>query len=513
MRLNSVLLLEPFHVPPGMRKTNPKQLINKRAPFPVDYMTYAAGLIYVKTRFMATRFHSIPLGLAQISAILKREGVNTSHEPFILDAIKRSLEDSEIESRIRAHNYDQVWMSVGSQDEAGECIRYARIVKSINNTTPILVGGIFPTFYPAWFLNQSDVDMVARGPAEEIVCHYVTRHEAVHLDIPGLCYKTHEGAYRISEPAPAPDQSRLPPMDLEGLLVNQYMKDNPFANILTSRGCPFSCPFCSHTSFWGTTVQYRNLENVRDELRTLERHGCKAGFIIDSAFTLNQKHVQQFIDVYQQEGITIRLAFQTRADHFDPGMAKLCAAIKPAQVWFGGESGCPEILSRLPGKGQQGGRKHLDDMKAAVVNARAAGIMSGATFIIGLPGESDATVTTTKNFIIDLLCLGMDIADVRNLQLFPGTDFYDNINAWGLELEEGKIRLEKGDWKEVVSHRTEFMTSLQIMNATRDVQSAIMQFYRATPDYRRVMRVLNIIQFMARHERIANGLARLKNRA
>lgn len=506
-------MLEPFHVPTNMESFDAKHLINKNAVFPVDFMTYLAGIMYVKADFLATKFHSVPLGLAQISAILKKCGVNTFHEPFILDAIKRPLTDSEIEKRIRSYDYDAVWMSVGSQDEARECIRYARIVKSINNSIPVMLGGIFPTFYPEWFLRHSDIDTIIRGPAEDAVREYIRENGASLGNIPGFCFKDGNEIHVASAPAPPPDQTKLPAMDLEGLHLDAYMKDNPFANLLTSRGCPYSCPFCSHTAYWGKSVQYRKLENVKKEMRAFQDYGCKIGYIVDSAFTLSEKHVQKFVDVFNQEKITIKFAFETRADHFNGSMANLCSKFKPALVWFGGESGSLEILSRLPGKETNGGRDHLLNMRTATKNAKNANITSGSSWVIGLPGETTKTVEDTRQFILELLKTGMDIADVRNLQIFPGTDYYDHAERWGLYIDGGSIRLDKGHWQESVSHHTTTMTGDQIKAATKSIQLAILQYYRTTPDYHRIMRVINAVQFMARHKLVAKTISRMANRS
>ncbi|HME55331.1 MAG TPA: radical SAM protein [Candidatus Lokiarchaeia archaeon] len=512
MNIHDILLLEPFHVPANMKNYDAKHLINKNASFPVDYMTYLAGIMYIKAGILATKFHSVPLGLAQISAILKERGINTSHEPFILDALKRPLSDSEIENRIRSHDYDQVWMSVGSQDEAKEAIRYAGIVKSIDAETLVMLGGIFPTFYPEWFLRQPAIDLIIRGPAEDAVRQYVMNGDAARACVPGLCHKHKNEIFIAPIPETPPDQAKLPAMDLEGMNIEAYMKDNPFANLLTSRGCPFSCPFCSHTAYWGKAVQYRNMENVRKELRMFQDHGCKTGYIVDSAFTLNEKHVQRFVDVFKQEKITIKFAFETRADHFNNSMAKLCASFKPALVWFGGESGALEILSRLPGKQGGGGRDHLRDMKAAVKNANDANIISGSSWIIGLPGETNKTIEETKRFILELFKAGMDIADVRNLQIFPGTDYYDNAVKWGLFIDGGTIRLEKGPWQETVSHHTSDMSGNQIKAATKAIQSEILEFYKSKPDHRRILRAITAVQFMARHPSIARTLIRAANK-
>jgi hypothetical protein len=72
-----------------------------------------------------------------------------------------------------------------------------------------------------------------------------------------------------------------------------------------------------------------------------------------------------------------------------------------------------------------GCKKHLDDLWAGVANAKAAGIMSGTSWVLGLPGETIGAVAETERFILELIGLGLDVADVWKLQIFPGTEYYE----------------------------------------------------------------------------------------
>ena len=505
-QFRKALLLEPFHLPDDFEQSGVEKKEHNKKSNSLDFMTYSCALLYVKEGILPTKFHSVPLGLAQISAILKEEGIKTEHEPFILDAIQRHIPNQELEARISSHEYDEVWMSVGSQDEALECIRYAKVVKSIDQDTPVMLGGIFPTFYPDWFLEHQEIDMLIRGAAEDLVRSYA-RNKLSARKQPGFCYK-HSGQPRISPtPSPMPDQSRLPPMDLEGMHVDDYMADNPFCNVLTSRGCPFGCPFCSHTSFWGKQVQYRNMDNIKQELKIFNDYGCTTGYIVDSAFTLNKKHVEKFVQAYKDEGITIRLAFETRADHFDLEMAMLCKRFNPLLVWFGGESGAKSILERMPGKSAT---KHLDDMRNATRNATRVGINAGSSWVIGLPGETWETVEETRKFLVKLSELGMDIIDVRNLQLFPGTDYFDKASEWGITIETD-MRLWKGNWRTAITHGTEAMTSTEIKQGTSLIQNAVLQSCENKPEFNQVLKVVKAFRFSQKHPTIAKILTGISN--
>jgi hypothetical protein len=83
-------------------------------------------------------------------------------------------------------------------------------------------------------------------------------------------------------------------------------------------------------------------------------------------------------------------------------------------------------------------------------------------------------VDETLHFLVELSELGMDIIDVRNLQLFPGTDYFDNASEWGINIETD-MRFWKGNWRTAITHGTEAMTSADIKQATSQIQKAVLQ--------------------------------------
>ncbi|MFX1394119.1 MAG: hypothetical protein ACFFAH_11140, partial [Promethearchaeota archaeon] len=112
MKIKEILLLEPCNTP--FELLTKEQNIKKSSKKAL--LTYAVGLVFRKFKIKISSLHSIPLGLAQISAIVKEEGISTEHIPFILTSTKRYIEDHEIEKKISSCNYDTVWMTVGSPE-------------------------------------------------------------------------------------------------------------------------------------------------------------------------------------------------------------------------------------------------------------------------------------------------------------------------------------------------------------------------------------------------------------
>ncbi|MFX1258804.1 MAG: B12-binding domain-containing radical SAM protein [Promethearchaeota archaeon] len=471
--IKNLLLLEPLNTPQEILTKDQGDFKDEKR---WKLFAYFAGLVRKKFKISLTSLHSIPLGLAQISSIVKEDGVSTAHIPFILDSIKRYLPDKEIEAKISKFDYDEVWLSVGSPEAAHEVLRYAKIVKKINSDTPIMVGGVLPSMYPDFFLKNEEIDCLIRGPAEVAVKQYVKN--SIKNSIQGFCYKT-DGKMNIAPMyAIEPDLSKIPPYDFEGLFIEDYIKDNYFCNLQASRGCSFNCPFCTHPKFWGLTPKYRPLDHIKKEMRMVEDYGCKAGYFIDSTFTLNKNWLSKFVDAFNDEGITIKFSVQTRADMFTVEAAKLLGQTEIKLVWFGGESGSPKILKRLRGKDSDGGREHIKSLNKALKIAKEYNFLCGSSWMIGLPGEDKNTIQESRKVIFDLTKAGMDICDIRILQIFPGTDYWEDPQKWGLKIpQKENITSINTPWYKYAGHETEELTSEEIIAEANHIRDDLLDFY------------------------------------
>lgn len=479
MNLREVLLLEPYTAPTNITTKSQECASSKSVNLLYSHMV---RLIYKKHKIVLPAVYSVPLGLAQLSSVLKKEGISTHHIPFLLDELNKHLTEEEIEKRISSFDYDSVWLSVGSPPAVEEVLRFAQIIKTINSDTPIMVGGVLPSMYPDFFLSKAEIDFLIRGPGEVAVRQYVKDPtESNYKDIQGFCYKNN-GSVKISPQfAVKPDLTKLPPSDLEGLNIDDYMKSNKFGNVQTARGCPYNCPYCFHSKYWGLEVDYKPIKNIKQELKTFEEHGCEVIFLTDSTFTLHKKAVQSFVDMYEQEKLSMRFILQTRADQFSQEDAQLINKLKPVFLFLGGESGSREVLKNLRGKDADKGRQHVKTLFKALEYAKKYDLICASSWIIGLPGESEETVKQTGKVLYDLTKAGMDCADIRILQIYPGSDYYNSPEKWGLKINK-RFSIEDrnfGNWGkfEYCSHSTEHMTGEEIMKAAENVRLELLKLY------------------------------------
>lgn len=426
----SVLLLEP-HVPGGELHggSDPAALAGATRE-----MMKGRGVI-------PSVMHGPPLGLAMLAAVLRQRGYEVIHEPLFFEPGPGRASDASIEHRLGRLDFDVAGLSVGSQVDAAEAARHAALIDRVQPGTPVVAGGSFPTFDPEALLGCGDIDVVIRGRGEAAlpaVLDALLDHRGI-ASIPGACTR---GAVSPTLAIEIPSWY-LPPADFDAVEAPAYLKRNPHAFVQASRGCPFACPFCMHSPFWGTDVDPRPVGNIEHELRYLNDHGCLTAHFVDPTFTMDATHVRRIVEMLRGMDNQVMLGFETRADAISKTMLEEARRAGLATCWLGAESGSPRVLAHLSGKHHGNGRKHLDDLEAATTMLADAGLVAASTWIVGLPGESASTIDETLAFMQRLVARGMNALDVRGLALIPGTPYHDDPGSHGLDA--GPVACGTGD--------------------------------------------------------------------
>jgi radical SAM superfamily enzyme YgiQ (UPF0313 family) len=187
--------------------------------------------------------------------------------------------------------------------------------------------------------------------------------------------------------------------------------------IMTQRGCPFACNFCSRP--YGRKLRARSVPHVIAEIkRNIEQFGCAATDFYDETFTVRKDHVAGLCKAIIAEGIDRKVRFwaYVHANTIDPETARLMKAANFTEVGFGVESGNPEIMRRMKkGVGP-------DDVLRAARVLRKAKLRFAAYFIIGHPGETRSTVRDTIRLAArvnpDSVAIGLMVP-------YPGTRIWE----------------------------------------------------------------------------------------
>ena len=201
------------------------------------------------------------------------------------------------------------------------------------------------------------------------------------------------------------------------------MIKGPFTFIVTSRGCPAGCTYCiKHVSYQFTT-RVRSPESIMEELWVLKNLGMNNIHMYADLFTVNRDQVMGLCKLMVEENIEIKWTCNSRVDYVDEEMLRMMSKAGCWLISWGIESGNESIL-RHARKGA-----YPDKAEKALTWARKAGIKNWGYFIIGLPGETEATIRDTIDFSKKL---PLDIALFHVAAPYPGTPFFFEVvkNNW-----------------------------------------------------------------------------------
>lgn len=175
----------------------------------------------------------------------------------------------------------------------------------------------------------------------------------------------------------------------------------PSAAIMASRGCPFNCVFCNTPVFWGKQVRYRNSVSVVDEIELLHRdYGINEIFFQDDTFNLNHEWAfaifNEIIKRKLNKEMLFKMACRVNEKLLTKEFLDMACRAGAWNIFYGIESGSQAMLDRMK-KGIT-----VDEIKRAIRMTKEAGISSQCSFIVGMPGESIATLQETKQLLVNM---------------------------------------------------------------------------------------------------------------
>ena len=291
---------------------------------------------------------------------------------------------------------------------------YARIAKSFG--LPVIIGGIHISYLPQCLTKDMDVGCIGEGEETFLeLMRYYLEHGDFNPhglgEIKGIVY------YCKDELVKTPDRPFLRPLDMVPHPKRSLKGYQHTDTILTARGCPYRCVFCSTSRFWDK-VRYASPEYVMEEIQELIENGTKIIKIYDDLFTFNKKRLKQIVDAIILNGFHRRVSFTCwcRADTVDPELVETIKSMNIVSVEMGLESGCERTMKYLKGNGI------IAKNWRAIELLKDAGIQANASFIIGVPDETEEEILQTYNFINKSR---LDTVTVNTLTPFPGTPVWD----------------------------------------------------------------------------------------
>ncbi len=363
-----------------------------------------------------------PLGLAYIAAVLRENG----HFVKIIDLnVQENLWKT-----VKERKWDIVGLS-GDTSRYQISMKIAEQIKKHFGYT-IFTGGPHVTFFEKETLNTGFVDYIIRGEGEYITLDLVNALEngLPPENVRGITFKRGE---RIIKTLRAPiirdlDSLPYPARDLlpmEKYKITRFF-GRPITSILTSRGCPFNCYFCSSSQFSNLIWRTRSPEKIVDEIEYVyNTFGYNAFAFVDDNFTLNPKRVIEIAKDIVKRGLDIYWWAFSRVDELigHEDMVEWMAKSGCKMVFLGIESVSEEVLKEY-NKGIT-----ANDSIRAVRLLNRYGITVWGSFIIGALDETKEMILNTIRFA--------KLLDPKNVQFsiltpFPGTRLYEDAERMGI---------------------------------------------------------------------------------
>jgi len=371
-----------------------------------------------------------------------------AEEPYrevsLTDQISRfGLGYDQIIDRIRSYNPDLVGLSCIFSNQWPTVSELAKRLKAEDPELIIAASGAHPTFLSELCMRDAPIDFIIRGEGDATFVELLDRlrHERPVYDVDGLVFRDGEDTRVNPKESHIEDLDRLPFPAHDLLDPERYFKIAlPMSYsllsprnmpIITSRGCPCRCTFCSSTNLWGKRYRTRSAENVLAEMDWLvERFGVEELKIQDDNLTVDRNRAGKIFQAMIERPYHLNwntpngIAVWT----LDQEMLTLMKRSGCYEITMAIESGNQEVLSNLIGKPLK-----LDKARQVNKIARKLGIVRIAYFIIGFPGE-------TKQQIMDTVKFGRELQLEWNGMFIynplPGSQLFEECLERGLIKED-----------------------------------------------------------------------------
>jgi radical SAM superfamily enzyme YgiQ (UPF0313 family) len=332
--------------------------------------------------------------------------------------------------KIQSGNFDVIGFSSMTATYERAC-RFAHIIKQFYPRIKTVIGGVHISTLP---LSKRDCfDHVVLGEGELQLLDVIEKRNV-------------NGPWRM-------DLDDYPPLDYS-LIDHSYFKPqylnvwetNAVAgHVITSRGCPYSCIFCSSTNYW-KRVTYFPVDWVVRDIEEQFLWGAEIISIWDDLFAINRRRLQEIGVKLKEHGLAGRIRFvcQAKTNVFDDRIAEALCQMNVKMVNFGFESGSERILKKL-----KCGTATVKDHERALKTCKKHGLRVLGSFIMGTPTETYREKLASVRLMYKAARYGADCLWYTALTPYPGTPIWDQAERNGevssdmnfnlIQLSAGKV--------------------------------------------------------------------------
>jgi radical SAM superfamily enzyme YgiQ (UPF0313 family) len=375
----------------------------------------------------------IPYGLATMANVLRGKGFDV--EIYDVNALRPGR--NELLETLRGKSWNLVGLS-GLVTTYGFQKWLIPHLKTMNPGAPVISGGGLATSSSEILFQHTPLDIAVIGEGEKTVLEIsraLDRGDPLQA-VSGIRFRENGRLVTTSQRNPIEDLDTVPFPAWDLLPMEIYLA-NPIwgevagnssgfrrdlritrsMNVISSRGCPFSCNYCYHL-FGRSSYRFRSAQNVAEEVETLvDRYGVDFIGFVDDNMMASEKRLLRFCDLMEKKCLPVTWGCHGRVTSARPEILKRMAETGCVWIGYGIESGSQTILDAMNKKAR------VAQAKEAIRNTRKAGIYPNTTFIFGYPGESLQSIQETIDFKKEM---GIECGSFFATP-YPGTPLYEQI--------------------------------------------------------------------------------------
>jgi len=415
------------------------------------------------------------LGLGYLASALRKQ----SHHVDYLDCQKKNIGPKEWETFLRSHSYNVIGIQLYSYTHR-TVLEMLQIAKRTIPDIVTVVGGPHPNAIPKETLeDNSEIDYAIHGEGENafpelLSCLDSTVNKEKLSSVPNLAWRNKDNQVKVNHRGFIKDLDSIrPAWDLmdprsyprlsHGLINRGY----PIAPIFSSRGCPYSCTFCSASANMGPKIRMRSTSNIVDEIKFLtEEFGVKEIHFEDDNFTFHKNFAKEVCQLIIDSNLRISWACPNgvRLDSLDTELLKLMERSGCYSFALGIESASDRVLKLM----KKGDSNKIMREKIRLI-AETTKIRMTGFIIVGFPGETEDDIKKTEKMVLEeplhRVATGIFLP-------LPGTAICKDL------IKQGKFP-EKYDWNKLSPYDEDVytdgsLTKKQIFSAKNKIQ---LKFY------------------------------------
>ena len=378
-----------------------------------------------------------PLSLAILGAVLKESDFNVS----LLDASGLKWDYEKTISEVGKENPDYIVVNSATITFSSD-VEVVRKIKGIIPDVKVIFLGTHVTALPERTMDEKAIDFIILGEPDLVLRDMIIELEKGGNNlgrIRGIGYRENGKVVITGKADPIMNLDELPFADRslipDAEYFNPFAERLPYTTMLTSRGCPFKCIYCSSVILYGHKFRARSPGNVVDEIEQCLNQGYKEIFFRDETFTFGKKRTVGICKEILDRGLDITWMVNSRVDTVSEETLQWMKKAGCHLIKFGVESGSQEILNNL--------RKGItiEQTKKAFALCKKYGIETVAHMMFGNPGETEETLKKSIEFVKEI---DADYASFNITTPYPGTELWDSIESkMGIKEDFSAYDIEK----------------------------------------------------------------------